>query len=1003
MSDAGGSNESRATIQLVVNERGDEQALTHLLGDRYEVIADETLQSADCYVVDIAELPTYSEALRERKSSADPAFLPTLLIQRPSRSIDVDTFESGADGVALVDESIQAPVGKATIERRLDNLLTRRDQSLALQSEFQTVQTKFRRLFESIRDAIVVVNTDREIVNCNQAFTDLFGYQFSEIEGQPVHQIFEKAREYQDLVAEFEGEVDDSGVVPAVSYETKSGAVFPGETRISRLRDEFGAGQGHIAIIRDVSERLERQRELKRYEAAVEGSSDMLVALDREGAVVFANEQYRNLLGVSDDIAGTHLRELLGDDIYETAKTYLQQALDGESVKYDRVQPDRNGDPRTLSVHYYPLREGQTEEITGVFASIRDISERENREQKLRKFKQAVDAAGHAVYMTDPDGYITYANAAFEDITGYSPTEAIGRNPRILKSGEMSADYYEALWNTVTEGGIWEEEVLNETKGGETYPAHQTIAPVTNRDGDIEGYVAIQTDITEQKANAEEIRQLSEVRRISSAVNQLIARMGPREDVLPQVLDSIASSDRFGCTFFAELDAGAVEFRCESGSELDRAAVGQFHTEAYVEAVTDAGVYHLKDVTTGPFQQHVEPGPSHEGYGIEIAHDDHTYGVLTVHFPPDEPASDEEIQLLIDLADDIGLYLHAKETEEERQTFAEIVQQIDDPIMLQDLDGKFEVINPAVARHADLPKEKLLGRDEFAFMEPADATEISRQKDRVLKHEAATEYEMEVSLPETGERVFSTTRYPHYDLDGELDGTIAICRDVTDLKTREEHLRVIDRLLRHNLNNDMTVILGNAEQIRTDPAADVSQLAERIIDTGTGLVELAKKERQIVEILSGSKTPEKVALSRVVTRIRRRLSDQYPNGTVVVEGTLDSAIQAVPEIEQALSELLENGLKHHDDGRPIVTVATERDGDYLIIRIKDQGPGIPKMERQIIEGDADRTSLLHGSGLGLWLVKHIVTQSNGSLEFEENEPRGSIITVRLPLWRSQGL
>jgi PAS domain S-box-containing protein len=790
--------------------------------------------------------------------------------------------------------------------------------------------------------------------------------------------------------------------VEAISYATKSGAVFPGETRVSYLRDETGAVQGFIAIIRDVSERLERQRELQRYEAAVEESTDMLVALDREGEVLFANDQYRALVGRSDDeLVGTHLRKILGERLFEKAEPHFRQAVTGTPVEYDRVQRDQNGTPRTLDIHYYPLREGQADEISGVVAAIRDITEREERKQKLREFKQAVDAAGHAVYMTDPDGEITYVNAAFEELTGYSRAEAVGRNPRIMKSGEMSDEYYDNLWSTLTDGDIWEEELLNETKTGELYHAHQTIAPVTSEEGAIEGYVAIQTDISEQKANAEAIQRLSELRRISSAVNHVIARMGPESDVLQEVTEIIASSDRFECTFLIEISAGSADFRCGSGSELDHEAVADFHTEEYIDAVTDSGFYHIDDVTSQPFEQHTEPRPAHEGYGIEIAHDEHTYGVLTVHFPPDAPSTDEERELLLELAEDIGLYLHAKEAEEDRQTFAEIVQQIDDPIMLQGVDGTFEVANTAVTRHADLSREELLGNDEFAFMDEATARKVDRQKKRVLQEETTTQYEIAVSLPETGDRVFSTTRYPHYDIDGQLDGTIAICRDVTDLKTREHHLRVIDRLLRHNLNNDMTVILGNAEQIRDDPSADTARIADRIIETGTGLVELAAKERRIVELLSEPTSPEQIDVSRILSRVRQDLEEQYPRSEIAIEGDPDVTVQAISELEQAVHELMENAVKHQQRPDPQVTVTVERGQEHLQIHVRDEGPGIPAMDRQVVDGDADITALLHGSGLGLWLVKHIVSNSNGAIAIEDNEPSGSVVSIRLPLQRGQ--
>lgn len=126
-----------------------------------------------------------------------------------------------------------------------------------------------------------------------------------------------------------------------------------------------------------------------------------------------------------------------------------------------------------------------------------DITDRERRAHDIAGFRQAVEAAGHAIFITDADGEITYVNPAFERITGYSSAEALGQTPRILKSAEMGEEYYDRLWETILAGRVWDELVINRRKSGNLYYAHQTIAPVLDNDGNPIEFVAIQTDITE--------------------------------------------------------------------------------------------------------------------------------------------------------------------------------------------------------------------------------------------------------------------------------------------------------------------------------------------------------------------------------------------------------------------------------------------------------------------------------------------------------------------------
>jgi len=136
-------------------------------------------------------------------------------------------------------------------------------------------------------------------------------------------------------------------------------------------------------------------------------------------------------------------------------------------------------------------------ELTRVRGTIQDITERKERERDLQRIKQAVEAAGHSIYITDTNGTIEYVNPAFEEVTGYTQSEAVGETPKILDAGKMSDDYFEELWDTILAGDAWKEEIINRRKNGEIYTARQTIAPVTEG-GDIHAFVAIQEDITER-------------------------------------------------------------------------------------------------------------------------------------------------------------------------------------------------------------------------------------------------------------------------------------------------------------------------------------------------------------------------------------------------------------------------------------------------------------------------------------------------------------------------
>jgi PAS domain S-box-containing protein len=150
----------------------------------------------------------------------------------------------------------------------------------------------------------------------------------------------------------------------------------------------------------------------------------------------------------------------------------------------------------------YVSHDGWVGDLDGLPERILDAIGREHeclRTCRLDGVEAAVEHAADAIVITDDEGTIEYANPAFEEITGYSREAVIGQNPRILKSGEQNGAYYAELWETILSGEVWEEEIVNETKSGERYVAHQTITPVTDGDGTVQKFVGIQRDVTRQK------------------------------------------------------------------------------------------------------------------------------------------------------------------------------------------------------------------------------------------------------------------------------------------------------------------------------------------------------------------------------------------------------------------------------------------------------------------------------------------------------------------------
>ena len=177
---------------------------------------------------------------------------------------------------------------------------------------------------------------------------------------------------------------------------------------------------------------------------------------------------------------------------------------------------NRNNEERILHTKKIPILDqtGVPQYLLGISE---DITQRKQAEESIRKLSQVVEQSPVSIIITDIEGRIEFVNAKFTQLTGYALSEALGRNPSILKSGETPAETYQQLWRTISAGGVWQGEFHNRKKNGELFWEMATIAPIRNKDNVITHFVAVKEDITERKQLEEQLRQTQKM----EAVGQL--------------------------------------------------------------------------------------------------------------------------------------------------------------------------------------------------------------------------------------------------------------------------------------------------------------------------------------------------------------------------------------------------------------------------------------------------------------------------------------------------
>jgi PAS domain S-box-containing protein len=261
-----------------------------------------------------------------------------------------------------------------------------------------------------------------------------------------------------------------------------------------------------LQCITDISKQKRMEDSLRssenRFRSIATASFDAIVMIDPEERISFWNEAASRIFGhAATEAIGEILHDLIVPERFRASarlgfnrflKTGQGDAL-GKTLDLVALRKDGTEFPIELSLSAVRLQD----QWHGI-GIVRDVTERKKAESQLRLAYAAVEAAANGIVITDIHGTIIWVNQAFSILTGYSRDEAIGHNPRVLKSGSHGAEFYGDLWRTISSGQVWRGELVNRRKDESLYSEEMTITPV--RLGDqVTHFIAIKQDITNRK------------------------------------------------------------------------------------------------------------------------------------------------------------------------------------------------------------------------------------------------------------------------------------------------------------------------------------------------------------------------------------------------------------------------------------------------------------------------------------------------------------------------
>ncbi|MHA2425544.1 MAG: PAS domain S-box protein [Candidatus Thorarchaeota archaeon] len=372
-------------------------------------------------------------------------------------------------------------------------------------------EKRHRDLITNLPEGVASVDLNEHFMFVNRAFSDLIGYSQEELLEMSASDIIDPT-EKQVLALQTQQRIKGESSSYEIGMIRKDGKKIT--VRISAVpqKDVDGEVFGTIAVISDVTARNLAEAALAKSESQFRAAFDQAavgVAIAApDGTLLRTNQALEKILGYSPgEMEGINAFDIANPDERNRIMTLNREILAGvrKSYQLETQFNSRDGSQvwGRLVVSIPPQVEGFDLFAIGIFE---DITERKQAEEEIRKLTRAIEQSPASVVITDVEGTIEYVNPAFAKLTYYGSDEAVGQNPRILKTEMTPDETHIQLWETITSGKTWNGVFANKKKNGEIYWEDAYISPIFDNDNTITHYVAVKVDITQQREAQEQLQ-----------------------------------------------------------------------------------------------------------------------------------------------------------------------------------------------------------------------------------------------------------------------------------------------------------------------------------------------------------------------------------------------------------------------------------------------------------------------------------------------------------------
>jgi len=625
-----------------------------------------------------------------------------------------------------------------------------------------------------------------------------------------------------------------------------------------------------------------------------------------------------------------------------------------------------------------------------------DISANKRIAEQLRKLSLAVQQNPVSIIITDSDGTIEYVNPKFSQLTGYEPDEVIGKNPRILKSGNTSEEEYKLLWNTIKSGKDWHGEFQNRKKNGDSYTESASISPIADENGIITHFVATKEDITEKK-QAEKL-----IKTLSRAIEQ-----SPASIIITNYQGKI---DFVNTQFTSFMQYTEQEVVGRNPRIFNPQHLPQEEYDKMWETL------HSGRLWQGENQNRKKDGTLFwENVSISPLMDEH--GNISNYILIMEDISEKKKML-----DD--LILAKEKAEESEEIFDQFMKH--SPIYVFFKDDKIRTVRLSHNYESmlGLPMNQLIGKTMNELFPGELAKSMEEDDLRILSENQVFEVEEELNG-----RYFTTIKFPIY-MKGKPRFLAGFTLDISERKQSEfilkekneqlikaiEKAKESDRLktaflanMSHEIRTPMNGILGFTELLKTPDLSGIKQQefiylirksGERMLNIINNIIDISKIESGQMEVsLSTTDINGQIEYLHSFFKTETDQKGLKIHTSLSLPPELAKIKTDTEKVYAILTNLVKNAIKFTPSGT--ITFGYELKNQNLEFFVKDTGVGISEQQQEFIferfrQGNESLARKHEGAGLGLSITKAYVEMLGGKIWVESESGKGSSFYFTLP-------